>query len=106
MVERERIVQRQITVPNPPVQPVQKPVAPAIQIPSMSLGDSYSDEDWGEDSYIGKGLNVVKLGVLKIKGATMSYKLFSEGERTYYNGDKWWFSVETKAENQMFVIYN
>ena len=73
----------------------------------MQIDDDYSDDDWGEDSYRGgNDLKLVEQSVFMIKDAIMSFKLYRDSTRTRYNGDQYWFKLETKALNQVFNLYN
>ena len=62
------------------------------------VGDDL-DDNWGEESYRGPDLKIEENGVFMINEAIMSYSVMSGSNRFY-------FSLETKALNQTFNLYN
>ena len=57
------------------------------------------DDDWGEESYRGPELKTEANGVFMVNEAIMSYSIKT-------GADKFYFSLETKALNQTFNLYN
>ena len=41
-----------------------------------------------------------------VNEAIMSYKIMRDSQAINFNGHFWWFSLETKAQNQVFNLYN
>ena len=95
-MEKPVVVERVIQAPRKPEQ--MKPVLRPVGIrPARASADV--DEDWGEVSYRGPALKTDARGVFMVDEAIMSYTVFS-------GTDKFYFSLETKALNQTFNLYN
>lgn len=92
IVEKEVVVDRVIPVPKKQPEPQPKPILAV-------LPNTLEDDDWGEVSYRGPDLKAEERGVFNINEATMSYSVMSGPEKFY-------FSIQTKALNQTFNLYN
>lgn len=84
----DRIVQAPPKKLEPKPAPILAVIPPTLQ-----------EDDWGEVSYRGPDLKIEERGVFNINEATMSYSVMS-------GPDKFYFSIQTKALNQTFNLYN
>ena len=71
----------------------------------MAIDDD-DDFGWSERSFTGKELFIFERGVFMINDAIMSFKIQRDSKRGTYSNDSWWFSLEMKAQNQVFNLYN
>lgn len=95
IVEKPVVVERIVKVPKKKKRV--KPVPDMIDETQFAESGGYSDDDWGEDEYVGAALHRAEPGVFGVNDATMSYCIMFAQPPS--NDNNFYFSLETKALN-------